>query len=46
MAGEVRKFDSVRLREAGNDILAAAGKMYTELVEGDLHRVTYDEDEE
>jgi len=24
-------FDSVRLREAGGDILSAAGKMYTEL---------------
>lgn len=28
---EERKFDSVRLREAGGDILSAAGKMYTEL---------------
>ena len=32
MAGEARRFDSVRLREAGSDILAAAGKMYTELI--------------
>ena len=39
----------------GTELLARAfcheidhldGKMYTELVEGDLHRVTYDEDEE
>lgn len=31
MAGDARRFDSVRLREAGNDILTAAGKMYNEL---------------
>ena len=42
MAGEVRKFDSVRLREAGSNILTAAGKMYTELtnVQNEMNQST------
>ena len=31
MSGDKRKFDSVRLRAAGSDIISAAEKMYTEL---------------
>ena len=45
MAGQVTRPNYVKVRAFCHEIDHLDGKMYTELVEGELHKVTYDEED-